>query len=52
VPGVGEKRRNELLRTFGSLKSVKNAAPEELERVVPKNAARAVWEYFHSGEEK
>jgi excinuclease ABC subunit C len=52
VPGVGEKRRNELLRAFGSLKNIKSASPEELERAVPKNVARAVWEHFHSGEEK
>lgn len=51
VPGVGEKRRGELLRAFGSVKAVKNASLEELAAVVPKNVARAILEHFRGEEE-
>lgn len=47
IPGVGEKRRGELLRAFKTVKAVKSASFEELAAVVPKNAAEAVYAYFH-----
>ncbi len=49
VSGVGEKRRKELLRHFGSLKRVQEATVEELANVrgMSDKAARAVWERFH-----
>lgn len=50
IPGVGEKRRNELLRQFKTIKAIASASIEELNAVVPKNTARAVYDYFHSGE--
>ena len=52
IPGVGDKRRNQLLRRFGSVKAVREAALEELEQAVPRNTARAVFQYFHGEEEK
>ncbi len=52
INGVGEKRRDELLRRFKTIKSVKAADYEELCAAVPKNTARAVYDYYHSGEEK
>ena len=36
VPGIGEKRRKELLKQFGSLKKMKEAKIEELEKIVVK----------------
>ena len=51
IPGVGEKRRGDLLRHFGTVKAVRAATEEELRQAVPKNTARAVYEYFHRGEE-
>ena len=51
IPGVGEKRRGELLRTFGSVRGVKSASYEELCAAVPKNAARAVYDHYHRSEE-
>ena len=51
IPGVGEKRRTELLRHFKSVKRVREAGLEELEQAVPKNTARAVYNYFHSTEQ-
>ena len=50
IPGVGEKRRGELLRHFKSVRAVRQAGLAELEAVVPKNTARAVYEYFHADE--
>ncbi len=50
IPGVGEARRNALLRHFKSLKAVREATLQELEQVVPKNTAQAVYTYFHPPE--
>ena len=52
IPGVGEKRRNELLRRFKTIKAIKAAPLSELEKAVPRNTARAVYEYFHNGTEE
>ena len=46
IPGVGDKRRAQLLKHFKTLKAIKGASLEELEAVVPKNTAKAVYEYF------
>ncbi len=50
IPGVGEKRKAELLKHFRSVRAVEAASVEELAAVVPKNTARAVYDYFHSEE--
>ena len=52
IPGVGEKRRGDLLRAFGTIKAIKAADYEQLCAVVPKNAARAVFDYFHPEQEE
>ena len=52
IPGVGEKRKSELLRHFKTLKAIKNADFDELCSVVPKNTARAVYDYYHKSEEQ
>ena len=52
IPGVGSVRKNELLRHFKTLKAIKNAGLDELSAVVPKNTAKAVFEYYHKSEEK
>ena len=51
IPGVGDKRRNELIKYFKSVKAIKEAGLEQLKLVVPRNTAQAVYDYFHSGEE-
>ena len=48
IAGVGEKRRNALLKKFGSVKAIKSASVEELSSVVPINAAQSVYDYFHT----
>jgi len=48
IGGVGEKRRNELLTHFKTVKAIGRASLEELNEVVPKNTAKAVFEHFHA----
>ena len=50
VPGVGPKRRDQLLKHFKTVRAVKAATEEELAGVVGKVTARAVYEYFREGE--
>ena len=52
IPGVGEKRRTELLKHFKSVKNIKAATLEELEAAVPKNTAKAVYDYFRGAQEQ
>lgn len=46
IPGIGEKRKQLLLKTFGSIQGISAASLSELERILPKDAARAVYDYF------
>ena len=50
IPGVGEKRKAELLKTFKTVKAVRSAAFSDLCAVVPKNTAAAVYNHFHEEE--
>ncbi|MDR0838222.1 MAG: excinuclease ABC subunit UvrC [Oscillospiraceae bacterium] len=52
IPGVGEVRRKALLKAFGSLSAISDAGLEELCKIVPKNAADAVFNFFHGEGEK
>ncbi len=52
IPGVGEARRNELLRHFKSISSIRDASVEALSQVLPKNVAASVYSYFHGSEEE
>jgi excinuclease ABC subunit C len=47
IPGVGEKRKAQLLKAFKTIKAIKQAEEQELAKVVPSNTAKAVYEYFH-----
>jgi excinuclease ABC subunit C len=53
IEGVGEKRRNALLKSFGSLKAIAAATMDQLTAVVPRDAAENIYRHFHSesGEE-
>ena len=46
APGIGEVRRKDLLRKFGSLKKLKEASIEELSEVVPKEIAESLFSYL------
>ena len=47
IPGVGERRRQQLLKHFKTVKAVKAASLEQLRQVVPSNTAQAVYDHFH-----
>ncbi len=46
VPGIGEVRKKELLKKFGSLKKMKEASLEELSKVVGEEVARSLQDYL------
>ena len=50
IPGIGPKRKQELLKQFKSLTAIGQADLSELERLLPKDAARAVYQHFHQQE--
>ncbi len=47
IPGVGEKRRSQLLRRFGTIKAIRAATPDQLRQAVDSRTAQAVYQYFH-----
>ena len=47
IPGIGPKRKQELLKQFKSLTGIKAASLPELERILPSDAAYAVYAYYH-----
>ena len=51
IVGIGPKRKQELLRIFGSITAIRNAGLSELERILPKDAASAVYRHFHNAKE-
>lgn len=52
IPGIGEKRRSELLKHFKTIKAIKSASVQELAAVIPANAAKSVYDHFHRTDEK
>lgn len=51
IPGIGEKRKQDLLRAFRSVSAIKAADLQALEHVLPKPAAMAVYRHFHEKDE-
>lgn len=53
IPGVGEKRRKLLLSHFRTLKNIKQASVEEIQRLgIPKNVSEAIIEHLNKEPEK
>lgn len=54
IPNVGEKRRKELLKKFGSIENIKNASIEELLETssIDRKAAESIFNYFKDAKEK
>ena len=54
VPGIGEKRRGQLLQTFGSLAKIRQASREELEHTpgMNKKTAAILYRYLHETQEQ
>ena len=51
IPGIGPKRKQELLKQFKSLTAIGQATLPDLERLLPKDAAAAVYHHFRKKEE-
>lgn len=51
IPGIGPKRKQELLKQFKSLNAIGQATLPDLERILPKDAAAAVYHHYHGNEE-
>jgi excinuclease ABC subunit C len=51
IPGVGERRRQALLKNFGGLREVARAGVEDLARVpgISRELARRIYDAFHDG---
>ena len=47
ITGIGPKRKQVLLRAFHSLRGIKEASLEELQRYLPQDAANAVYQKFN-----
>ena len=52
IPGIGPTRRKQLLKAFGSVKAIRQADLQALERVLPRQAAQAVYQHFRTKEEE
>lgn len=48
ISGLGEKRKKELIKHFGSIKAMNETSIEELSKIVPINIARNLKEYLNT----
>ena len=50
IPGIGAKRRRELLRHFGSARAIENASIEELTKIkgISATMAHAIYDHLHT----
>lgn len=51
IPGIGPKRKEDLLKTFKSITGIRQASLYELERILPRDAAQAVYRHFSDQKE-
>ncbi len=52
IVGVGDVRKKQLIKAFGSVKNIRKASLEQLAAAVPMSTARNVYGHFHREEEK
>lgn len=52
IPGLGETRRKQLMRYFGTVSAVRRASADELAAVVPRNVAEEIVRHFSEKEQK
>ena len=52
IPGIGPKRKQDLLKKFKSITAIREASLLELERILPKDAALSVYHHFHDSQEE
>ena len=51
ISGIGPKRKQDLLKTFKSITAISQASLAELQRLLPADAAYAVYNFFHKEQE-
>jgi excinuclease ABC subunit C len=53
IPGIGEARKRELLKYFGSVERIKKATLEQLARAPKMNplSAQSVYRFFHPSQQ-
>ncbi len=51
IEGIGEKRRKELIKTFGSIKALEEADIKEISKIIPENIAVNLKEYLKDFQE-
>ena len=47
IDGIGERRKKDLLKQFGSINKMNEASIEELSKIIPENVAVEVKNYLH-----
>ena len=47
IPGVGPRRRELLMKQFKSIRAIREASLDQLQLLLPRDAAQAVYAYFH-----
>ncbi len=52
IPGIGPKRKQELLKKFKSISAISRASLSELEQLLPRDAAAAVYRHFRPEQEE
>ena len=52
IPGLGETRRRQLMRHFGTVSAIRRASADELAAVVPRNVAEEIVRHFSEKEQK
>ena len=51
IPGIGPKRKQDLLKIYQSITTIANASLWDLEQHLPRNVALAVYNHFHKNTE-
>jgi excinuclease ABC subunit C len=51
IPGIGPKRKQDLLKHFKTISAIKNASVAELQHILPTDTANGVYQYFHETKE-
>ena len=50
IPGIGKKRKADLLEHFHTIKAIREASQDELSSILPATAALSVYQAFHQQE--
>ena len=48
IPGIGQKRKQLLLKQFKSISAIRSATMDQLLQILPSDAAMSVYKHFHN----